>query len=129
MGQRAQAAVALLRWTGPVTSSPSCDETRTYAFVPSWFSWLQARRRSRLLVRRFQDATDLSERRALLLSLGTMPPDQLPADERQPFLDRLLTVFQDEPDPGMHAAAEWLLRVGATEAGGTPRARVAQRAR
>ena len=52
----------------------------------------------------------MTVRRALVLTLGEFSDVQLPAAERQPLVEKLLTVFEKEPDPGLHAAAEWLLR-------------------
>ena len=49
-------------------------------------------------------------RRALLLTLGEFNDTQLPNRQRQPLIEKLLTWFENEPDPGLHAATEWLLR-------------------
>jgi formylglycine-generating enzyme required for sulfatase activity len=62
------------------------------------------------LIARLRAATDLSEQRALVLALGEFPPDtQTPAatQELQPWL---LDQFRDHRDPGLHAAAGWLVR-------------------
>jgi serine/threonine protein kinase/formylglycine-generating enzyme required for sulfatase activity len=61
------------------------------------------------------DAKDaeVSEKRALLLALGEFGKEQLPQPERQALLPRLLGLYRDDPDPGLHAAAEWLLRTWA----------------
>jgi hypothetical protein len=64
----------------------------------------------RVLLARFDQEQDISIRRALLLSLGEFGLDRLPRVERQNLLPRLLQLFRDDPDPGLHAAAEWLLR-------------------
>jgi len=34
----------------------------------------------------------------------------LPAAERQPLIEKLLVVYENEPDAGLHGAVEWLLR-------------------
>ena len=52
----------------------------------------------------------MSARRAILLSLGEYGPDRLSPVERQNLLPRLLDLYRDDPDPGIHGAAEWLLR-------------------
>jgi len=54
---------------------------------------------------------DVSVRRALLLSLGEYLPDS-PAGQRPALADELhlLACYRDDPDAGVHAAAEWLLR-------------------
>jgi formylglycine-generating enzyme required for sulfatase activity len=53
---------------------------------------------------------EASIRRALLLSLGEFGPDRLPAADQEPLLAGVLRLYRDDPDPGLHGAAEWLLR-------------------
>jgi formylglycine-generating enzyme required for sulfatase activity len=57
-----------------------------------------------------QQASELSIRRALLLALGDFDRDRLPQAERDQLIEPLLALYRDDPDPGMHAAAGWLLR-------------------
>lgn len=64
----------------------------------------------KVLVARLADEKDVSARRAILLSLGEYGPDRLSPVERQHLLPRLLDLYRDDPDPGIHGAAEWLLR-------------------
>ena len=64
----------------------------------------------RTIINRLDEEPDVTVRRALVLTLGEFSDVQLPAAERQPLVEKLLTVFEKEPDPGLHAAAEWLLR-------------------
>ena len=49
-------------------------------------------------------------RRALVLTLGEFTDTQLPVAQRQPLIEKLLVVFENEPDAGLHGAVEWLLR-------------------
>jgi serine/threonine protein kinase/formylglycine-generating enzyme required for sulfatase activity len=49
-----------------------------------------------------------STRRALILALGEYP--DLPAAERDPLAAKLLEAYRDDPDAGIHGAAEWTLR-------------------
>jgi formylglycine-generating enzyme required for sulfatase activity/tetratricopeptide (TPR) repeat protein len=53
---------------------------------------------------------ETSTRRALILALGTYPADGLSPGEREPLAARLLEVYRDDPDAGIHGAAEWTLR-------------------
>ena len=53
----------------------------------------------RVLKNRLDVETDTSARRALILTLGSFPPDRLP--ELGPFL---LGLYETDPDPGIHAA-------------------------
>jgi hypothetical protein len=70
----------------------------------------------RFLLTRLEQEADVSIRRALLLSLGEFGMDRLPQVERQNYLPRLLDLYRDDPDPGIHGAAEWLLRRWGAEA-------------
>jgi formylglycine-generating enzyme required for sulfatase activity len=71
----------------------------------------------RPLVARLDQESNISARRALLLCLGEYGTDQLPAALRETMLPALLGWYRDDPDPGLHAAAEWLLRTwGQTKA-------------
>jgi formylglycine-generating enzyme required for sulfatase activity len=60
------------------------------------------------LMRRFDAEADVSAKRALLVALGGFPPDQVPA--REAFAGRLLKLYREHPDPGLHSATDWLLR-------------------
>jgi formylglycine-generating enzyme required for sulfatase activity/tRNA A-37 threonylcarbamoyl transferase component Bud32 len=62
------------------------------------------------LVARLESEPEVSERRALVSALGEYDERQLPAQLRQRLLPRLLTWYREDPDPGVHAAIDWLLR-------------------
>jgi formylglycine-generating enzyme required for sulfatase activity len=68
------------------------------------------------ILRRFNEEHDVSIRRALLLALGEFSEKQLPVAERAAFVEKLYTLYENDPDPGLHAAAEWLLRMWNQEA-------------
>ncbi len=53
---------------------------------------------------------DVSVRRAALLALGEFDEDRLPLSERERLAARLVALYGDDPDPGVHGAAGWLLR-------------------
>jgi formylglycine-generating enzyme required for sulfatase activity len=65
-----------------------------------------------LLIRRLEAEKDVSIRRALILSLGEFTEEQLPASLRSPLVPKLLRWYRDDPDAGIHAAIDWLLRYG-----------------
>lgn len=65
-----------------------------------------------LITRRLKDEKDVSTRRALILSLGQFTDEQLPATQRRPLVQTLLRWYRDDPDAGIHAAIDWLLRHG-----------------
>ena len=62
----------------------------------------------------FQPETSI--RRALILSLGTYATDKLSPADREPLIARLLDLYENDPDSGIHAAAEWTLRKWGQEA-------------
>jgi formylglycine-generating enzyme required for sulfatase activity/tetratricopeptide (TPR) repeat protein len=53
---------------------------------------------------------ETSLRRALILALGTFSAPGLSAGEREPLAAKLLDLYRDDPDCGIHGAAEWTLR-------------------
>ncbi len=63
-----------------------------------------------LLIRRLEEEPDTSARRALVLSLGQFAEHQLSPESRRTLVERLLAIYRTDPDGGLHAAAEWLLR-------------------
>jgi formylglycine-generating enzyme required for sulfatase activity len=62
------------------------------------------------MLQRLEVEREVSIRRALLLGLGEFTDAQLPPAQRQSLFDRLLRLYRDEPDAGLHGAVEWLLR-------------------
>jgi serine/threonine protein kinase/formylglycine-generating enzyme required for sulfatase activity len=53
---------------------------------------------------------ETSQRRALILSLGTWAMEGLSTGEREPLIAKLLDLYRNDPDAGIHGAAEWALR-------------------
>jgi len=53
---------------------------------------------------------ETSIRRALILALGTYGRNALSPGEREPLIIRLLDLYKNDPDSGIHGAAEWALR-------------------
>jgi formylglycine-generating enzyme required for sulfatase activity len=53
---------------------------------------------------------ETSMRRALILALGTYGSDGLSPGEREVLIARLLYLYQNDADPGIHGATEWTLR-------------------
>jgi formylglycine-generating enzyme required for sulfatase activity len=65
---------------------------------------------AKVLTARLEAEKEVSIRRALLLSLGEYGQDRLSQVQRHNLLPRLLHLYEEEPDPGIHGAAEWLVR-------------------
>ncbi|MCI0463375.1 MAG: SUMF1/EgtB/PvdO family nonheme iron enzyme, partial [Gemmataceae bacterium] len=64
------------------------------------------------LIKRLEEETDVSSRRALIRALGEFRATQLPEEVRSPLVERLLRWYREDPDPGIHGAVDWLLRHG-----------------
>ena len=68
------------------------------------------------IVRQLDKESDLTIRRALLLSLGEFSDKDFTADDREALLPNLQKMYRTATDPGLHAASEWLLRQWKEEA-------------
>ena len=131
--QQARAAIALLRMEKSAEVMPllrHSADPRLKSFVINWLSPLGADPRTiaALLLDRlpataepahsegqqFMDAVlfhpETSERRALIQALGTYGTEGLSPGEREPLLGRLLDLYRNDPDAGIHGASEWTLR-------------------
>jgi eukaryotic-like serine/threonine-protein kinase len=53
---------------------------------------------------------ETSIRRALILALGTYGTEGLSPGEREPLIAKLLDLYENDLDSGIHGAAEWTLR-------------------
>jgi formylglycine-generating enzyme required for sulfatase activity len=53
---------------------------------------------------------ETSMRRAVILALGTYGTEGLSPGEREPLTDKLLDLYRNDLDAGVHGAAEWTLR-------------------
>jgi formylglycine-generating enzyme required for sulfatase activity/tetratricopeptide (TPR) repeat protein len=53
---------------------------------------------------------ETSQRRALILALGTYVTDGLSPGEQEPLTAKRLDLYRNDPDSGIHGAAEWTLR-------------------
>jgi eukaryotic-like serine/threonine-protein kinase len=53
---------------------------------------------------------ETSTRRALILALGTYGTNGLSPGEQEPLIAKLLDLYENDPDAGIHGAAEWTLR-------------------
>jgi serine/threonine protein kinase/formylglycine-generating enzyme required for sulfatase activity len=125
--RQANAAVALMRlgrsdsvW--PLLKHPAAPQAATFGFSdPRVRSYLihrlaPLRADPRAIIERLGIEPDVSIRRALLLSLGEFGQSALPPDARNALLPKLHELYRSDDDPGLHAAAEWLLRSWGQEA-------------
>jgi formylglycine-generating enzyme required for sulfatase activity len=111
--RQATGAVSLLKLNAPDDAWPLWrhrpdPEARSQLVWRSGLLGLDPNR----IVQRLEEETDASARRALILALGEFTGDQLPAAARTGVTQKLLTWYREDPDPGIHAAIDWLLRPG-----------------
>jgi formylglycine-generating enzyme required for sulfatase activity len=111
--QQAQAAAALLRlghtervW--PLFYQPEDPTLRTYLIHRCASLGVNPAILAQRL--RGNEETVCSIRQGLLLALGEYSPDQRANVVRGSLVDWIVAAYRDDPDPGVHAAAEWLLR-------------------
>jgi formylglycine-generating enzyme required for sulfatase activity len=130
--RRARAAIALIRMGKPERVWPLLQHSldpRLRSFIVNWLEPLGADPKTIVteLDRLDPSATDpappittkrrgvlfhpeTSMRRALILSLGRYGTEELPSSGRDQLTNKLLKLYRDDPDAGVHAAAEWTLR-------------------
>jgi serine/threonine protein kinase/formylglycine-generating enzyme required for sulfatase activity len=112
--RQANAAVALLRLNQPEKVWPilkHSPDPRARSYLIHRLSPLGAD--AGAILKRLDEESDITIRRALLLSLGEFSNEKLPPADRiprLPLLPKLQALYRDDPDPGLHGATEWLLR-------------------
>ena len=117
--RQANAAVALLRLNQPGKVWPLLrrtppDDPRVRSYLIDRLSPLGAD--AEAILQRLDEEPDLTIRRALLLSLGEYGEERVRAESRPAALAKVQALYRTENDPGLHAAAEWLLRKWKQEA-------------
>ena len=130
--RQARAAVALVRLGRTEKVWPllrHSADPRLRSFIVNWLTPLGADPRTLVAEldrlpatakptpaqgQQFMDAVlfhpETSQRRALILALGTYGTDGLSPGEREPLIGKLLDLYRNDPDAGIHGAAEWTLR-------------------
>ena len=115
--RQANAAVALLRMNQPAKVWPllkHSPDPRARSYLIHRLSPLGAD--AGAIIRRLDEEPDVTIRRALLLSLGEYGEKELSPETRKAVLPKLQDMYRTATDPGLHAAAEWLLRQWQQEA-------------
>jgi serine/threonine protein kinase len=109
--QRANCAVTLLLLREPASVWPllrHSDEPLARGFL---LDRIQSRDvEPGMLAERLRAESDTSARRALILALADYAGNGMPGSERAALERDMLEMFQADPDPGVHSAAEFLLR-------------------
>jgi serine/threonine protein kinase/formylglycine-generating enzyme required for sulfatase activity len=109
--RQANAAVALLRMNQPAKVWPllkHSHDPRVRSYLIHRFSPLRAD--AGAIVKQLDSESDVTIRRALVLSLGEYGEPEFSPDARTALLPKLQEVYRTASDTGLHAACEWLLR-------------------
>ncbi len=109
--RQANAAVALLRLRREQNVWPILQhrpDPRTRSYLVHRFGPLEADPQQ--VLTQLDTQNEVSIRRALILSLGEFNDQKLPPQERALLTPRLLDLYANDPDPGIHGAAAWTLR-------------------
>ncbi|MFM8892397.1 MAG: SUMF1/EgtB/PvdO family nonheme iron enzyme, partial [Planctomycetia bacterium] len=64
-----------------------------------------------VLADRLDREPDVDVRRALLLTLGSFAVGNVPKSVRRALPTKVLKLYENDPDPGVHATSEWMLRM------------------
>src|SRR5262249_22499497 len=115
--RQANAAVALLRMDRPEKIWPllkHSPDPQVRSVLIHALSPLGAGARG--LVKRLGKEWGGTISRALLVSLGGIGEDEFTPEDRKALLPKLQDMYRTAPDPGLHAAVEWLLRQWKEEA-------------
>jgi serine/threonine protein kinase/formylglycine-generating enzyme required for sulfatase activity/tetratricopeptide (TPR) repeat protein len=130
--RQARAAIALLRIGKAAEFMPllrHSADPRIRSFIVNWLNPLGADPKTiaaeldRLLPtseptpaegQQFMDAVlfhpETSQRRALILALGTYGTEILSPGGREPLISKILNLYRTDPDAGIHGAIAWTLR-------------------
>jgi formylglycine-generating enzyme required for sulfatase activity len=109
--RQANAAVALLQLGAPERVWPILKQSPDPTVRSSLIHRISAFGGDpQAIIDRYEAEPDVTIRRSLVLALGEFTETQLPPAMRQPLIEKLLQMYENEPDAGLHGAAEWLLR-------------------
>jgi eukaryotic-like serine/threonine-protein kinase len=109
--RQANAAVALLRLGREQKVWPILQhrpDPRTRSYLIHRFGPLDVDPHQ--VLAQLETQGEVSIRRALILILGEFNEQQLPPVERERLTPRLLDLYANDPDPGIHGAVDWTLR-------------------
>jgi hypothetical protein len=109
--RQANAAVALLRMNQPAKVWPllkHSPDPRVRSYLIHRLGPLGVD--AGAIVKQLDMESDLTIRRALVLSLGEYRETEFTPDARNALLPKLQEMHRMASDPGLHAACEWLLR-------------------
>ncbi len=108
--RQANAAVVLLRMNQPARVWPllkHCPDPRVRSYLIHRLGPLGAD--AGAIVKQLDMESDVTIRRALVLSLGDYGETDFTPGARNALLQKMREIYQTASDPGLHAASEWLL--------------------
>ena len=97
----------IVNWLKPLAAGPKALMTKLEGLAHDPVS-IPKDGKSRMDAILFHRET--SKRRALILALGRYNLDELSPDKREPLVEHLREMYRNDPDSGIHGAAEWTLR-------------------
>lgn len=109
--RQANAAVALFRLNQSQQVWPllkHSPDPRLRSYLIHHLSRLGAD--ARAIIQRLDGESDITIRRALILSLGAYDEQDLTSDIRRSLFPKLYELYRTAADPGLHSAVEWLLK-------------------
>ena len=109
--RQANAAVALLRMHQPATVWPllkHSPDPRLRSYLIHRLGPLGAD--AGTILEQLDRESDITIRRALILSLGEYGERELSPENRKAALPKIQAMYRSATDPGLHSACEWLLR-------------------
>jgi formylglycine-generating enzyme required for sulfatase activity len=115
--RQANAAVALLRMHQPAKVWPLLKhkpDPRVRSYLIHRLGPLRVD--AATVLEKLESESDITIRRALILSLGEYGENELSPENRQALLPGLQAMYRTATDPGIHSAAKWLLRTWKQEA-------------
>jgi serine/threonine protein kinase/formylglycine-generating enzyme required for sulfatase activity len=111
--RKGQVAAALVRLGQPTRVWPllrgAPDSSLRTEIIHSLARFDSGFRACRSVVQQLRSERDSSTRRALILALGEFAMATLES-ERQALIPEFLSWYRNDPDPGVHASVDWLLR-------------------
>ncbi len=114
--QQANSALALWRLDPQQNHWPQIKSALTPRFDAEFINRAASMKLPpKVLIDRLPRETNPFAKRILLLALGNYESAELSVAERQTLIPSLAAICRDDPDAGIHSAAEWLLRTWSNE--------------
>ena len=102
----------IINWLKPMAADPKVfvDEFERLDAVGRGSANLSSRESASTTTHDILLHPEISTRRALILTLGTFELEDVSPGDRDRLVNNLLDSYRNDPDAGIHGAAEWALR-------------------